>query len=296
MHIDYGVYVSAIKPHNALSQAVDAWLHNQLSAETKKAYKYDLGEFIAWGTKQGIESLAEVKPHHGVQYRDWLLSVHSKPTVNRKIAAVRSCFQWLENTDVLPKNPFKFLKTPRPQNASTLALTDAEMDRILTLASASAEDYALLVFLGYLGLRQAECLGIRYSDFIEKRGVIAVRIRGKGDKVREIPITKEVMRARDTYVNSTPPRSRRGRLFKLSSSTLQRRVKYYAEKAGVKKRITPHSFRATCTSHLLDCNANYIDIQNMMGWASPEMVNRYDKRDKLKASPAFKVNYGGKKK
>ena len=132
-------------------------------------------------------------------------------------------------------------------------------------------------------------------------------MRGKGHRIRILPLTASVRASLEHYfwacgrsradkeaplfMPTKNPRS--GRLEKpLNPNSITYLVARYAKKAGVLKRISPHSCRATCISNALDRKATQRSVQHLAGWSTPLMIQRYDKRrEDLHNSAAFLVDY-----
>src|SRR5581483_4900607 len=146
--------------------------------------------------------------------------------------------------------------------------------------------HAILMVLFHLGLRRAELVGLRTSDLFEQEGIRVLRIRGKGDKERILPIPPHVAKSIETYLefakkvltidqplfspvknNVTKKKDK-----PLHPNAVAYIVKNYAELAGVTYRVSPHSARATAVSNALDNQAPHRAVQHMAGWSSPLMV------------------------
>ena len=82
---------------------------------------------------------------------------------------------------------------------------------------------------------------------------------------------------------------------RLNPNTISYIVQYYCKKAGIKRKISPHSLRATCISNALDKRATHRAVQHMAGWSTPLMIQRYDKRrEELKNAATYVIDYGEK--
>jgi len=236
-----------------------------------------------------------------------------KSTINRKLAVVKSFLNWLKVNQYIGDNPAQLVKGyPQTQESSLKGLSDEETRKILekpVLSSrAGSLHCAILHCLFYLGLRKGELIRLRMGDLDEERGVAVMKVRGKGHRVRILPITAVVRASLDHYFGAcqrdsqdkeaplfTPTKNPRGgEVFKsLNPNAISYIVSRYAKKAGVLKPISPHSCRATCISNALDRRATHRSVQHMAGWSTPLMIQRYDKRrEDLKNSAAFLIDYG----
>ena len=167
---------------------------------------------------------------------------------------------------------------------------------------------AILCVLLHLGLRKGELIDLKMGDLDVERGIPVVKVRGKGHRVRILPITKTVQAYIEHYLFVcrrdradkmaplfTPTKNPRTKVLMkpLNPNNITYLVSRYAKKAGVLKPISPHSCRATCISHALDRKATHRSVQHLAGWSTPLMIQRYDKRrEDLANSAAFLIDYG----
>ena len=295
---------------------LDSFLQAQNSLHTQRAYENDLVDFLSY-------LKATDKPmnvHALVEYRDVLRHRVSKRTekplshvsINRKIATIRSFLNWLVLNGVIPNNPAKAVKSFRAGRESpTRDIPNDLVRRMLELPArhkvAGRMHHAMLSILFHLGLRRAELVDLRTSDLFEQEGMRVIRVRGKGDKERILPLMPDVSKSIDTYLeisrkdvkvdqplfspvknNVTHTKDKA-----LHPNAVAYVVKQYAKLAGVQYRVSPHSARATAVSNALDNLAPHRAVQHMAGWSSPLMVTRYDKRKQdLRNSAAKYVGYG----
>lgn len=268
------------------------------SADTKRAYKLDLEDFLRF-FKNEFKHPEDIKLVHLVQYRDYLHSRLAAKTVNRKIATIKSFLKWCVSQGLVTSNVSFSLKLPAPNVENpTSAFTDAEVVRMLDAARAdnATQDQTILAFLFNLGLRRSELVKIKHKHFQEDRGVKTLKILGKGDKVRVVPINSELewhlQNLMDSRRYGDKP-SPEDFVFKTSASNVDRIVKYYAKKAGIDRNVSPHSCRATVISHLLENGVSPRDVADLVGHSSIQTtVGVYDKkRLGLVNSAAFKVRF-----
>jgi site-specific recombinase XerD len=304
----------------AWAKEVRPFLANQLSEHTRKAYENDLKQFVTFleGRLQP-HRIADLKAEHVILYRKELEEGRitgaplAKSSINRKLAVVKSFLNWLQLNRIVAENPASLVKGyPQNQESSLKGLSDEEVRKMLLVTNANKPSGALhcavLHVLLYLGLRKSELIGLKIGDWDTERGVEVVRVRGKGHKVRVLPITERVRAALNTYCwvcgrsrdRKNEPmfiptkNPRRPLLLKtLNPNAITYIVARYAKKAGVLKIISPHSCRATCISHALDKKASHRSVQHLAGWSTPLMIQRYDKRrEELQNSAAYTIDYG----
>lgn len=302
------------------AREIEPFLLNQLSDHTRRAYESDLKQFFLFlEGKVNATTLAGLKTDHVIEYRKALEEgrLHGRPmaksTINRKLAVVKSFFNWLKLNQIASENPAQLVKGfPQSQESSLKGLSDEETLRVLEKpqlnSKSGALHFAILHVLFYLGLRKGELLDLKMGDLDTERGVDVIRVRGKGHRIRILPITQRVKYALEHYFYVcsrdktqkesplfTPTKNPRyGVLEKtLNPNAVTYLVKRYATKSGILKLISPHSCRATCISNALDKKATHRSVQSLAGWSTPLMIQRYDKRrEDLKNSAAFLVDYG----
>lgn len=304
----------------AWAREIQPFLQNQLSDHTRRAYETDLKHFFQFlDGRLSPDEVTRLKPEHIILYRKHLEEgrltgkVMEKSTINRKLAVVKSFLNWLKLNHLLIDNPAQLVKGyPQTQESSLKGLSDDEARRMLLLprlnSKAGALHCAILHTLLYMGIRKAELLGLRMGDITEERGTPVLKIRGKGHRVRILPLTPIVKASLQHYFHVcrrdatqteapvfTPTKNPRFGVFDqpMNPNAITYIVIRYAKKAGVLKKVSPHSCRATCISNALDKKATHRAVQYLAGWSTPLMIQRYDKRrEDLQNSAAYLVDYG----
>lgn len=296
------------------------FLGDFLSADTKRAYQADLDAFFGF-LGSGGEQLShprDIKSYHFQLYRDQMIEQGlSSATVNRRLVSVRSFMKWALAAKLVDHNPLDVVKLPKIQTESpTQAFDDEEVARMLAAPDVSTPAGNLhrvcMVLLFHLGLRRSELTSLKLEHFEEQRGHFVLRVHGKGDKTRLIPVNEHVRYelhayyarvsgfgvklAIDEWLLQTNPVKRRGQ--RLDGSTVYRIIEKYARGLGINKKVSPHSCRATVISHLLDTQLTPIrDVAIFAGHANVTTTERYDKRrQNLDQSAAYQVDYVPKSK
>lgn len=301
------------------AEEIQPFLKNQLSDHTRRAYETDLKQFIRFlEGKVSPGDFLNLRPEMIIEFRKALEEGRftgrpmEKSTINRKLAVVKSYFNWLRANSLVQNNPAELVKGfPQTQESNLKGLSDEEARRILDKpnrnSKSGAMHAAVLHVLLHLGLRKGELIGLKVGDLDEERGVRVIKVRGKGHRVRILPITERVLLELKNYFFVTrrswedkespmflPTKNpRTGNLMKtLNPNAISYIVVRYARKCGILKPISPHSCRATCISHALDKRATHRSVQHLAGWSTPLMIQRYDKRrEDLKNSAAFLIDY-----
>ncbi len=284
---------------------VQRFVQTQRSPHTRRAYEGDLRQFIGWLRAQGhdADSLDVL-----LSYRDWLVTPTysggaglSRTTANRKFSTLRAFLSWLQMRGRVAENPAVFVKNFRARTESpTLGFSDEEVARMLALPNQrtpSGLQHALILhLLFFLGLRRSELVALRADHlgraWVDQQEFLTLRVPGKGDKERVLPLPPPVVEILDRFLTRNRIEVGHERpLFRpvrnnvtfvkekpLSSHAIYYIVLKYAKKAGVLNRVSPHSCRATAISNALDHAASHRSVQDMAGWSSPLMIERYDKR------------------
>ena len=251
------------------------------SAHTLRAYRADLAEFAGFLRRAGSDPAAV--DSRGV--RAFLASLHQrglgKASISRKLAAVRSCLRFLARRGVVETNPARHLRGPRvPRRLPSFLPKDESkdlLDRPAAPTPSALRDHALLELLYASGLRVAECSGLDLGDL--DRGQGTVRVLGKGGKERAVPVGDAALRALGDYLAARG--SADGPLFvnprggRLSTRGMHRIVKRQARRAGVVRRVTPHTLRHTFATHMLGEGADLRLIQELLGHARLSTTQRY---------------------
>jgi site-specific recombinase XerD len=290
-----------------------------LSPDTKKAYIKDLKfffDFLRSGNAQILHP-SEIKSYHFQLYRDHLLERGlSSATVNRRLVCIRSFIKWAVAAMIMDHNPLDTVKLPKVQTESpTVAFDDEEVLCMINAPDLSTHKgrthRLIMVLLFGLGLRRSELTNIQLHMLVEDRGHRTLRVHGKGDKVRIVPLASSIQKEIQDYLDhlsshgvelkahdwlvQTELKVRNDR--PMDGSTIYRVIERYARVSGITKAVSPHSCRATVISHLLDTQEAPIrDVATFAGHANITTTERYDKRrNNLDKSAAYAVDYGLKK-
>lgn len=305
---------SLIRADGENRKFIEAFLLEQRSEHTKKAYSKDLKRFF-----QFLHGQCHIKPVYLcdrmaiIAYREFLRADGLQDTsVDRHLATLRSFFQFLCEEGVCEKNPAEKVRFLKPKRFSTTqAFTNEEVVKVLVQPNLhtriGAQHYAILMVLFYCGVRRSELCSLKTSNFSIERDQAIFRLQGKGNKERIIVITKPVWNALRYYFKITardpsvdqylfmPIRNNRTGvgIKPLDPSFIFYIVKKYAKLAGIQKPVSPHSCRATAISNARDHQVPDRAIQEFAGWSTPDMITRYDKRKSaIEQSAAHAIHYG----
>ena len=248
---------------------------------TLTGYKYDLRDFFQWCEKAGLHLFDVKRPHIEIWARDMETRL-ALSTVKRRISTVAGFYKYANLDGYMATNPAAYVRRPTLDNESTTnGLDRMEMGHLLAVSAASRSvmDHALIVMLGMLGLRVSEACSVHIEDFGSERGHRTIRILGKGHKRATVPMPPPVFRAIDAAIGD-----RREGPVLLSATGMPmtrdmagRIVKRLCKKAGITKRISPHSLRHSYITAMLDAGVPLRDVQIAARHADPRTTTHYDR-------------------
>ena len=312
---DTAPVLDLVRPTGALKESIEAFLLDQRSEHTRRAYSKDLKRFLRyWFDRKDRTGVLTLDRGLVIGYKDFLLSEKLEhTTIDRHLASLRSFFRWLVEDGHLEKNPAENVRFLNPKRESkTRGFTDEEVTRVLALPDLHTRSgslhYAMLMILFYCGLRRSELCDLRTNQIQTERGYRFFRLRGKGNSERIVVIRPPVWEAILHYARMnrrnlnedapllTPVRNNRsGQIRKpVDSSLVFYVVRKYARLAGIAHPVSPHSCRATAISNARDHNVPDRAIQEFAGWSTTTMITRYDKRkSSIERSAVHSIDYGG---
>ncbi len=252
-------------------------LEKGLSANTIEAYMTDLQKLIDYIGNSEI-TIETIQTGH---LEEFLAELHDKDISPRSIARIisglKSFFRFLLLEKLRSDDPAELLEAPKIGLKLPVVLSVEEIDLLLSAIDLSTAEgtrnYAIIETLYSCGLRISELTNLRFSNLFFKEGFI--RVEGKGSKQRLVPISEvAIQRIQDWlyYRNQIPIKkgnedilfiSSRGKA--ISRVTVFHYIKLYAEEVGLRKKISPHVFRHSFATHLLERGANIRVIQEMLG-------------------------------
>ena len=288
---------------------VAVYLRTLTSPQTIKTYNTEVSMFVSYIEREMGKGLGTLTAEDISVYREHLIGTYASATAAKKLAVLRRflVFTFMAGaTTVNPESLRYFAKSPRVrQDPAYNVLTEDELSRMLGAARISNyRDYIMLAVMAGCGLREAEVVGIKIGDFREAAGdQIFLRVLGKGDKVRNVPLSPDLWRLVQRYVllterslNSHPDSrkplftSRVGKDKQLTTRSVQNLVKKYVRAAGITKAISPHSIRHTVGTNMAVNEAPLLVIQQFLGHTDPKTTLRYIRRAEELATRAYQYN------
>ncbi|MBU0487853.1 MAG: site-specific tyrosine recombinase XerD [Bacteroidetes bacterium] len=270
-------------------------LEKSLAANSLDAYLHDvtkLSQFVdvaVSGRSPELISRADLQ-----SFLRWLNEIGLKEQSQaRIISGIKSFYKYLLIEDLIKTDPTELLESPRLGRKLPVVLAVEEIDLLLNAIDRSTPEgernHAMLETLYGCGLRVSELVNLRISNIYAKQGF--VRVVGKGDKERLIPIGSHALKYIEMYLKQVRVHvpvqkgfedivflNRRGRV--LTRVMVFTIIKQLAVKAGVKKNIGPHTFRHSFATHLVEGGADLRAVQEMLGHESITTTEIYTHLDR----------------
>jgi integrase/recombinase XerD len=246
-----------------------------LSVNSLEAYRRDLARF---GRFLGAVQLSSVDLHTLRAYVDGLRdSGIAFRSIARHITAIRGFFRYLVEEGEIAANPADLLNLPAPGEKLPKYLSERKVDDLLSASEGkkptSVRDRAMLDVLYASGTRVSELICLRVADYDPNSGTL--RITGKGNKQRIVPIGREAIAALNRYLESERSRLLKGRtspyLFVTAQGGAMTRqgfwklLRIHGKKAGIYRNLSPHVLRHSFATHLLEGGADLRSVQAMLG-------------------------------
>jgi integrase/recombinase XerD len=258
-------------------------LEKSLSGNSVEAYSADVKKLVSFlEFQKSNSSPTELSP---VILREFISWVHelgmSARSQSRVISGIKAFYKFLLLTDRLDKDPSELLESPKIGRKLPEVLSTVEIDKMLGAIDQSKPDgrrnKAMLETLYSCGLRVSELINLQISNIFKKDGFI--KVVGKGNKERLVPISDKAINEINNYLPDRHSLSkidkkdadilflnRRGR--RLSRVMIFIIIKGLAEKVEIKKKISPHTFRHSFATHLVEGGADLRAVQEMLGHES----------------------------
>jgi tyrosine recombinase XerC len=220
-------------------------------------------------------------------YLMFLEKKYGKRSIARKLSSARSFFRFLLREKVIKSNPFEDLITPKLPKRLPNFLYPEEVNALLAAPEVKTviglRDRALLEVLYATGMRVDEIIKIKLNDLDLQEGEI--KVLGKGNKERIVLFGSQARKALEAYLEQARPhllqKEKSRALFvsrhagNLSKRQVERIIRTYAQKAGIPKKVTPHTLRHSFATHLLAGGADLRMVQELLGHSSLSTTQVY---------------------
>lgn len=270
-------------------------LERSMSTHTIEAYLNDVGRFVQWLDLKDISrSPLSVQPDDLTQFIFWANQLGLEASTQaRLISGLRAFYKYLLVADLLEEDPTEWLESPRMRRKIPEVLSIHEVQKILEAIDLSEpngpRNRAMIEVLYASGLRVSELVNLRLTHLFLAANFI--KILGKNNKERLVPIGAEAVKHLQIYIENVrnlqknTQKSAENVVFlnrrggKLSRVMVFLLVKEWAAKAGISKNISPHTFRHSFATHLVEGGADLKAVQDMMGHESITTTEIYTHLD-----------------
>jgi integrase/recombinase XerD len=264
-----------------------------VSPRTLDAYGRDLRRLVAYAKRLGHEDVERLTPTH---LREFVYDMKDQglqaTSIRRTLSGVRTYFGFLIAEGHVKADPTEQVEMPKTWRRLPGVLSREDVEKILEAPEITDRlywrDKALLEFAYASGVRVSELATLKLRDVDLQEGVATVF--GKGAKERMVPIGRSAQRALDIYVRETRPNLARsegqGVVFlnaqgrPLTRMGIWKILRKHVKRAGVKKRVTPHTLRHCFATHLLEGGADLAAVQEMLGHADISTTQIYTHVDR----------------
>ena len=267
-------------------------LELSLSGNTIEAYMHDVKRLRSFAERNslGIENITEA------HIQNFLASLYDENfdvrTQQRVLSGIKSFFSFLEMENELGINPTELIQTPKAGLKLPVFLTTEEIDQLIASVDLSQplghRNAAIIETLYSCGLRVSEIIDLRISNLFLTDEF--VRVVGKGNKERLVPIGEQAIKSLSFYLNQRKlarvEKKAEDIIFlnrsgnKLTRVAIFNLIKHYAKKAGIQKVISPHTIRHSFATHLIENGADLRAVQQMLGHESILTTEIYTHLDK----------------
>ena len=262
----------------------------RLAANTESSYGLDLLKYLLFLQKKGFSSPEGV----GLKEVDGFLSAEmasglKAASLARRLSTVRNFHRFLLKEKIKTDGRILDQKSPKIKTFAPSVLTSAEVEKIFSLPPKTPlglRDRAFLEFLYSTGCRISEALNLPLAAVDLSSGLVEIE-KGKGGKPRKVFLGKQAILSTAEYLKKGRPllvkeeKSSRGRIFTnrfgrpLSRMGALKIIRGYVRAAGIKKRVTPHTFRHTKATHFLEDGAPLRFVQEYLGHSDVATTERY---------------------
>ena len=271
------------------------WLEDGLSKNTLESYRADLSQFNLWLMQQKTQLLdanqADIQQYLAVKFPQ------SKPrSISRLIASMRRFYRYALRENLIQTDPTLQIESPKLPRSLPKSLNEQEVEDLLNTPNVNEaiglRDRAMLELLYASGLRVSELVTVKVNEVSTQDGV--VRVTGKGNKTRLVPMGEEAADWIDKYLKQARPEILQKRLcdamfVTARASAMTRQafwylIKRYALLAGITKHMSPHVLRHAFATHLLNHGADLRVVQMLLGHAdiSTTQIYTHVARERLK--------------
>ncbi|MDK2822122.1 MAG: hypothetical protein PWQ67_1374 [Clostridia bacterium] len=270
------------------------------SPHTLVAYRKDLQQFYGFFAEQ--KKLVEIT---NLDIRKYLAYLQAngltRSTIARKLTTIRSFFKFLKKSKYLNNNPAKSVSSPKKSKKIPVVLNQREITSFLEETFIETDpltirDKAIFELFYSSGLRVSELVSLNINDLYPEYQ--CVKVMGKGSKERIVPLGSKAIKALETYLSSSRSLLDKGNsqnvLFlnhqgkRLTTRGIRYIVDKYVKKAALSLKVSPHVFRHTFATHLLDNGADLRVVQELLGHVNLSTTQIYTHVSKARIQKIYK--------
>ncbi len=271
------------------------------SSNTIAAYKNDLGQFVSYLQQNNLNNAGSWQSIGADEINGYVAYMKDQPyassSVARKVAAVKSFFNYLETNQIIKENPTTDIDSPKVKKRLPKTLSSDEVERLLEApghkkSPKNLRDMALLNMLYSTGMRVTEVVSLRLDDVDLENKVLYCP--GKDDQVRELPFDQETEEILENYIEEGRPflvkdkdetamfLNHRGQ--QLTRQGLWLIIKAYAKEADLSVAVTPHTLRHSFAAHKLNSGSDLQEVQKLLGHANISTTQIYTQLEETEPS------------
>ncbi len=264
--------------HPLVDRFLDAlWMEKGLSQNTLGAYRRDLSSFLQWAQLRKLDLLAvtsqQIQDHLAERLK---LGLSARSTA-RFLSCLRGFYRYLVRENCIAQDPTALIQNPKLGRPLPKSLTEEDVEALLAAPNLEQEiglrDRTMLEVLYSCGLRVSELVGLTLHQVNLRQGV--VRVTGKGQKERLVPLGEEAVSWLQRYIKEARPGltkqavsevlfpSTRGQV--MTRQTFWHRIKHWAKVADISKPLSPHTLRHAFATHLINHGADLRVVQLLLG-------------------------------
>lgn len=271
------------------------------SSNTIAAYKNDLGQFVSYLQEKNLNKAGSWQSIGADEINEYVTYMKEQPyassSVARKVAAVKSFFNYLETNQIIQENPTTDIDSPKVKKRLPKTLSSDEIERLLEAPASkkspkNLRDMALLNMLYSTGMRVTEVVSLRLEDVDLENKVLYCP--GKDDQVRELPFDQDTEEILGNYIEEGRPflvkdkdetamfLNHRGQ--QLTRQGLWLIIKAYAKEADLSVAVTPHTLRHSFAAHKLNSGSDLQEVQKLLGHANISTTQIYTQLEETETS------------
>ena len=254
------------------------WMERGLSENTLAAYRNDLSSFSNWLASSKSKDLIKVDKADVLAYLTYRLQQRRSPrSTARFLSCIRRFYGYQLREKKIHQDPSALIEAPKLGRALPKSLSEADVEALLQAPNVETalglRDRAMLEVLYATGLRVSELIGLKLTQVNLRQGVI--RVTGKGNKDRLVPLGEEAIAWLETYLTESRNELMSGQqsdvLFPSNRKRVMTRqtfwyaIKRYAQLAAIDKSLSPHTLRHAFATHLLNHGADLRVVQMLLG-------------------------------